>query len=59
VHVIGDGHEAIFLLGCPAGPPDLRENYGFSRKQLSKLAEMVEQHLGELCQAWERLHGIG
>ncbi|WP_182915673.1 DUF4160 domain-containing protein [Massilia cavernae] len=31
VHVIGDGGEAVFDLHCPAGPPELRETYGFSR----------------------------
>lgn len=32
VHVIGNGCEAVFNLRCPKGPPELRENYGFSRK---------------------------
>ena len=31
VHVIGGGCEAVFDLHCPEGPPELRENYGFSR----------------------------
>ncbi len=31
VHVIGGGREAVFDLHCPEGPPEIRENYGFSR----------------------------
>jgi hypothetical protein len=29
VHVMGGGQEAVFKLNCPAGPAELRENYGF------------------------------
>lgn len=31
VHVTGKGCEAVFKLNRPGGPPELRENYGFSR----------------------------
>jgi Domain of unknown function (DUF4160) len=37
VHVIGGGNEAVFNLHCPSGPPELRENYGFSRNALREL----------------------
>ena len=35
VHVVGNGHEAVFELRCPKGPVELRENYGFSRRDLA------------------------
>ena len=37
VHVIGGGSEAIFLLRCPSGPPELRSNDGFSGAALRNL----------------------
>jgi hypothetical protein len=37
VHVIGGGCEAAFDLHCPDGPPELRENYGYSRQDLSRI----------------------
>jgi hypothetical protein len=36
VHVIGRGCEAVFKLHCPNGNPELRENYGFSKKNFHK-----------------------
>lgn len=30
VHVIGKGGEAVFILHCPNGPPELRESYRFN-----------------------------
>ena len=58
VHVIGRGHEAVFNLNCPAGPVELRENYGFSRREIRHLAAVLMDHLAELCRAWEQIHGI-
>ncbi len=37
VHVIGRGCEAVFNLNCPAGPVELRENYGFSRREFVRI----------------------
>ena len=58
VHVIGSGNEAVFILGCPTGPVELRENYGFSRGVLSAIAEVLNENVGALCLAWEGIHGI-
>jgi hypothetical protein len=58
VHVIGKGCEALFNLNCPGGPVELRENYRFSRRQISKIGSVSMKHLDELCQAWEEIHGI-
>lgn len=58
VHVIGPGAEAVFHLNCPAGPVELRENYGFSRREIKRILEHLAQHLDDLCRAWEEIHGI-
>jgi hypothetical protein len=57
VHVIGAGSEAVFDLRCPHGPPELRENYGFARRDVTRIAADLAAHLAELCHAWERIHG--
>lgn len=57
VHVIGRGFEAVFRLNCFEGSPELRENYGFSRKDLAKIAEELTACLVVLCEEWRRVHG--
>jgi hypothetical protein len=57
VHVIGNGHEAVFKLNCPDGAPDLGRVYGFPAKQLSKIRVALESHLSLLCDEWRRIHG--
>jgi len=57
VHVLGQGHEVVFTLNCPTGPITLRENYGFSRRDLAKMQERLQSDLTALCSAWERHHG--
>ena len=57
VHVIGNGCEAVFELNCPKGPPDLRENYGFSQKELKKILKELIANLATLCVDWRRIHG--
>lgn len=58
VHVIGRGCEAVFNLNCPDGPIDLRENYGFSRREITQIEKVLTGHLAELCRQWENIHGI-
>jgi hypothetical protein len=58
VHVIGPDREAVFNLNCPNGPIELRENYRFRRGQISKIEAALTEYLGDLCQAWEEIHGI-
>jgi hypothetical protein len=58
VHVIGHGNEAVFELNCPAGPIELRENYGFSRSEMTQIATVLFENLGTLCNAWESIHGF-
>ena len=59
VHVIGNGCEAVFDLNCPAGPVCVRENYGFKRREVARIAGPLADHLSELCSAWEETHGEG
>ena len=57
VHVIGQGHEAVFELNCPEGPVTLRENYGFGRRELAQIAVVPNENVSLLCAAWEAIHG--
>lgn len=57
VHVIGNGNEAVFKLNCPDGPPELRENYGFSKTELTAIAAVLANELEELCKKWREIHG--
>jgi len=57
VHVIGADGEAVFILNCPAGPPELRENYGFSRPQAGRIKGELAGKVSVLCEEWGRIHG--
>jgi hypothetical protein len=57
VHVMNTTHEAIFVLGCPSGPPALMENYGFRKAHLALIASHLQDNLARLCTQWSTLHG--
>jgi hypothetical protein len=57
VHVIGRGHEAVFILNCSCGPVELRENYRFSRRGLARIGEVLAANQETLCKVWEKIHG--
>ena len=57
VHVIGQDHEAVFALNCMLGPVTLRENYGFSTRDLMRIQAALGENLTALCRAWENIHG--
>jgi hypothetical protein len=57
VHVTGGVGEAVFSLNCPDGPTELRESYGFSRKQLMEIKEKLDPVVDGLCKAWSEIHG--
>jgi hypothetical protein len=57
VHVIGAGCEAVFDLHWPNGPPELRENYGFNSKALTRIKADLAAKLTDLCGSWESIHG--
>jgi hypothetical protein len=58
IHVIGRGVEAVCNLHCPAGPVELRENYGFSRREIKDVLRILMDQLNELCREWKQIHGI-
>jgi hypothetical protein len=57
VHVLGNGCEAVFELGCPPGPPRLRENYGFTLRDLRAIDAELTGRITELCNRWREIHG--
>jgi len=57
VHILGNGCEAVFKLYCPEGPPELRENYGFSEKDLMRVLHELAASLARLCHHWRQIHG--
>ena len=59
VHVFGGGNEAVFNLNCPAGPVELRENYGFSRRGIARMRKTLDAAVAMLCAAWRAIHGQG
>lgn len=57
VHVIGVSREAVFHLDCAGGSVGIRENYGFSRKEIKRIGAGLLQSLTTLCKEWEKIHG--
>jgi hypothetical protein len=57
VHVIRAGGEAVFVLNCPDGPPELRESYGFTRAAVARIESDLVRHLPYLCPRWREIHG--
>jgi hypothetical protein len=58
VHVIGHGHEAVFTLNGSVGSVALRENYGFSARELALIESALDGNFASLLSAWEGIHGI-
>lgn len=56
VHVMNEEHEAVFELNCPAGPPALRENYGFRNATLNLIDGYLRNYLTDLCTRWREIH---
>lgn len=57
VHVIGADGEAVFILHCPEGPPELRESYGFDLRALNRIERAIAVEVFALCIEWSRIHG--
>jgi hypothetical protein len=55
VHIIGRGCEAVFKLHCPNGTPELRENYDFSKKELSQIAQHLIEHHTQFMPRMEKI----
>lgn len=56
VHVFARGCEAIFNLGCPQGPPDLRQSFRFKDRELHSIHRLIEQNIELLCTFWRSVH---
>ncbi len=57
VHVKGAGGEAVFILHCPGGPPELRESYAFKLSELNTIETTISGQLAVLCAEWSNHHG--
>jgi hypothetical protein len=57
VHVMGKGCEAVFMLNAPRGPVELRENYGFTARELAAIQRELLAHLKRLDAEWRAIHG--
>src|SRR3546814_7477155 len=49
VHVKGADGEAVFILHCTDGPPELRESYGFKLPALGGIKDALQAALAALC----------
>jgi hypothetical protein len=57
VHVFSGGNEGVFNLNCPDGPVDLRENYGFARRAITRIRRTLDDNVAQLCEQWRQIHG--
>ena len=57
VHLLGQNHKAVIDLFCPSGPPAIRENYGFSGSELSRIMKVLSRSVATLCAEWRTIHG--
>jgi hypothetical protein len=55
VHVEKAEKQAAFLLNCPDGLVTLRENWGFTGRQLRKIARELNRIVRDLCAEWENV----
>jgi hypothetical protein len=49
--------EKLGGLRCSNGPPELRENYGFSQAEVGRIKTALAKRLAHLCAAWKDIHG--
>lgn len=57
VHVMGAGGEAVFILHCSDGPPELRESHGFKLPELNGIKDALAAQLAALCNERRGIHG--
>jgi len=56
VHVFGDGHAKINLLG-PDGGPELIWAEGMKRKEVRRAMEVVIEQQADFLARWREIHG--
>lgn len=57
VHVIGNGREAIFQLEARGKEPALRDNFGFSKRDLQRVQKAISEKHATLWKSWRKIHG--
>jgi hypothetical protein len=57
VHVIGRGNNAIFDLNASPDKVSLRDNYGFSFREIKVIRQAIVQNHAFLLAEWEKIHG--
>jgi hypothetical protein len=58
VHVIGHGCEAVFNLNLPGGTGRAEGELRFSRREIDRILDFLDEHIREACQAREEIHDI-
>jgi hypothetical protein len=56
VHVVGDGHAKINLVG-PNGLPELVFSVGIKKSDMRRLLTEAAERRDELVDRWEQIHG--
>jgi hypothetical protein len=56
VHVVKPDRQAVFILNCPNGPPELRENDGLSAAELRGVVAAIAEQLALCCERWRAMH---
>ena len=57
VHVLGNGNEAIFNLSLVSNELELRENNGFSNRDLKKINDALLEKIDFIREKWSEIHG--
>jgi len=57
VNVIGLGNEAVFELNGRIRAVTIRENYGFTWREIAEIERALIRSLAGLIAEWERIHG--
>jgi hypothetical protein len=57
VHVLGNGNEAIFNLSLVSNELELRENNGFSNRELKKINDALLEKIDFIREKWSEIHG--
>jgi len=45
------------MLHCRTGTVELRENYEFSRSEITRMKAALRARVAALCDAWRKIHG--
>ena len=54
---MGNGCEAVFQINEEGGTVTLRENYGFSKKNLTRIHATLQVRQAQTLEHWRLIHG--